>query len=131
WVQQPSAGVETVATIPELRERPITLTNMQRIYAPEIADQAMAYLLAFTRSFPHYMARQHERTWSGRQGEVPLDELNAKTLVSVGMGGIGEAIAQRAVGFGRIVIATDPKDYEKPICVAELHKPDNVDELLP
>ena len=36
--------------IPELVESDIVLTNMQRVYAPEIADQAIGYLLAFTRS---------------------------------------------------------------------------------
>jgi len=46
WVQQGSAGVEGVVTIPELVERDIVLTNMQRTFAPEIADQAMPYLPA-------------------------------------------------------------------------------------
>jgi phosphoglycerate dehydrogenase-like enzyme len=131
WVQQPSAGVETVVTIPELVERPIILTNMQRVYAPEIADQAIAYLLAFTRGFPHFMARQRDRVWAGRQGETPLDELAGKTLLVVGLGGIGQAISQRAAAFGMSVIATDPKVYEKPLYVAELHRPEALDSLLP
>src|SRR5262249_19807357 len=49
WVQQPSAGVEHLMEIPELVEGAVVLTNMQRAYAPEIADQAIGYLLAFTR----------------------------------------------------------------------------------
>jgi phosphoglycerate dehydrogenase-like enzyme len=57
WVQQGSAGVEGVVTIPELIERDIVLTNMQRILAPEIADQAIAYLLAFTRGLTHFIRK--------------------------------------------------------------------------
>ena len=45
WVQQPSAGVEHLIEIPELLESDIVLTNMQRAYGPEIADQAIGYLL--------------------------------------------------------------------------------------
>src|SRR5579872_3493971 len=41
WVQVASAGVEGVVTIPELQRSSIVLTNMQRIYAPEISDQAL------------------------------------------------------------------------------------------
>jgi hypothetical protein len=44
WVQQPSAGVEGLMEIPELVEGDIVLTNMQRAYAPEIADQSIGYL---------------------------------------------------------------------------------------
>ena len=55
WVQQPSAGVEGLMEIPELIEGDIVLTNMQRVYAPEIADQALGYLLAFTRSLAHFI----------------------------------------------------------------------------
>ena len=35
--------------IPELVEGDIVLTNMQWVAAPEIADQAIGYRLAFTR----------------------------------------------------------------------------------
>src|SRR5690606_24339533 len=56
WVQWPSAGVENVVPIPGLVEREIVLTNMQRIFAPEIADQAIGYVLAFTRKLGHPIA---------------------------------------------------------------------------
>jgi phosphoglycerate dehydrogenase-like enzyme len=88
-------------------------------------------LLAFTRGFPHYMDRQRERAWAGRHGDVPLDELSGKTLLIVGLGGIGHAIAQRAAAFGMTVLATDPKVFEKPLCVAELHTPERLDNLIP
>ncbi len=49
-MQQPGTGVECLMDIVELVEGDIALTDMQRVYAPEIADQAIAYLLAFTRT---------------------------------------------------------------------------------
>jgi phosphoglycerate dehydrogenase-like enzyme len=130
WAQQMSAGVEGVLTIPELVERPITLTNMQRAYGPEIADQAIGYLLCFTRSLGHFIQAKSREEWHTPR-EAVLDELEGKTLLVIGLGGIGSQVARRATGFGMQVIATDPKVIERPVFVAELHRPDALLELLP
>lgn len=130
WIQMPSAGVEHVVTIPELLNSRITLTNMQGIYAPEIADQAIGYLLCFTRSIPSFI-RQKESERLTRGPEVVLDELQGKTLQIIGLGGIGSHLAQRAKAFGMTVLATDPKVVRKPVFVDELHRPDAFHRLLP
>jgi phosphoglycerate dehydrogenase-like enzyme len=130
WVQQGSAGVEGVLAIPELRERDIVLTNMQRILAPEIADQAIAYLLAFTRGLTHFIRKPPEGSWR-HPPEIVLDELQDKTLLVIALGGIGSEIARRAFGFGMRVLATDPKVIEKPLYVEELHRPDAFHRLIP
>ena len=131
WVQNGSAGVEHLMGIPELVEGPIVLTNMARAYAPEIADQALAYLLAFTRDIPHFLGSRAEKRWGKKRPGVVLDELAGKTMLIIGMGGIGSEIARRAYGFGVRVVATDPKVWERPLFVDELHKPDKFHELLP
>ncbi len=130
WVQQTSAGVEGVLAIPELVERSIILTNMQRAYGPEIADQAIGYLLCFTRSLGHFIRAMSREEWHTPR-EVVLDELDGKTMLVIGLGGIGSHIARRAAGFGMQVIATDPKVFERPQFVAELHRPGALLELLP
>jgi phosphoglycerate dehydrogenase-like enzyme len=131
WVQQGSAGVENVLEIPGLVDSEIILTNMQRIYAPEIADQAMGYLLAFTRSLGHFIRTQSAQEWRSRGDGIVLDELMGKTMVVIGLGGIGTEIARRAYGFGMRVIATDPKVLERPLYVEELRRPDALASLLP
>jgi len=131
WVQQPSAGVEHLIEIPELVESDIVLTNMQRAYGPEIADQALAYLLAFTRSLTHFVRSQPSQEWGSRQSAVVFDELMGKTILVIGLGGIGCEIARRAAAFGMRVLATDPKVWERPLFVDELHKPDQFHSLLP
>lgn len=131
WVQQPSAGVEQLMEIPELVESNILITNMQRAYAPQIADQAMGYLLAFTRHLDHFIRIQSKQEWpKGQQGFV-LDELPGKTLLVIGLGGIGSEVARRAAAFGMSVLATDPKVMERPLFVSELHRPDAFHSLLP
>ncbi|WP_165248760.1 D-2-hydroxyacid dehydrogenase [Paludisphaera soli] len=131
WAQNASAGVEHLMNIPELVDGPIVLTNMQRAYAPEIADQALAYLLAFTRDIPHFLQSNAEKSWGSRRKGVVLDELAGKTMLVIGMGGIGSEIARRAYGFGVRVVATDPKVWERPLFVDELYKPDKLHDLLP
>jgi phosphoglycerate dehydrogenase-like enzyme len=131
WVQQPSAGVEGLMEIPELVGSDIVLTNMQRVYAPEIADQAIGYLLAFTRSLAHFIRAQPGQEWRSRGPGVVLDELMGKTLLVIGLGGIGSEIARRANAFGMRVLATDPKVLERPLHVEELHRPDAFRALLP
>src|SRR5262249_43107349 len=131
WVQQTSAGVEHLMEIPELVEGDIVLTNMQRAYAPEIADQAIGYLLAFTRGLHHFIPTQSSHQWRSREQGVVLDELLGKTLLVIGLGGIGTEIARRAYGFGMRVIATDPKVLERPLYVEGLHRPDAFHQLLP
>jgi phosphoglycerate dehydrogenase-like enzyme len=131
WVQQPSAGVEGLIEIPELVESDVVLTNMQRAYAPEIADQAMAYLLAFTRDLGYYIKAQSSQRWPARRPGVVFEELAGKTMLVIGLGGIGSEIARRAFGFGVRVLATDPKVLERPLFVDELHRPDRFHDLLP
>jgi phosphoglycerate dehydrogenase-like enzyme len=130
WAQQGSAGVEGLLNIPELLERPIVLTNMQRTYGPEIADQAIGYLLCFTRGLGHFIQAKSREEWD-RPRELVLDELDLKVMLVLGLGGIGSQIARRAAAFGMQVLATDPKVIERPQYVAELHKPDALHRLLP
>jgi hypothetical protein len=47
WVQTWAAGVEVLPK--ELMEHPSTLTNMQRVFAPVIAETAVGLLLSLTR----------------------------------------------------------------------------------
>jgi phosphoglycerate dehydrogenase-like enzyme len=66
---------------------------------------------------------------AGREGK--LQELHGKTMLVVGLGGIGAQIARRAHAFGVRVMAVDPKDMERPACVFSLDKPAKLMELLP
>ncbi|HEU4752899.1 MAG TPA: D-2-hydroxyacid dehydrogenase [Armatimonadota bacterium] len=133
WVQTGSAGVENYVTIPELVNSDIVLTNMQKMFGPQISDHAMGFLLSFTRSLPYFLQLQAREEW-GRPPQAPLpvmDELQDKTMQIIGLGGIGSNIARRAHGFGMHVLATDPKVAAKPDYVDELHLPDAFHRLLP
>ena len=106
WVQSMSAGVERVLHLSggdDLRNSDIVLTNNQIVQGPEIADHAMAMLLTLTRRIPKFIANRQSETWQGR----PYDgiELNGKTALVIGVGGIGSQIALRAWAHGMTVMS--------------------------
>jgi phosphoglycerate dehydrogenase-like enzyme/glyoxylase-like metal-dependent hydrolase (beta-lactamase superfamily II) len=118
WIQAGHAGVEKELT-DELVDSKVTLTNTARVDGPEAADQAFALLLALTRGV------------NDESKDAPRAELHGKTMLVVGLGGIGVQVARRADAFGMRVLAVDPKDMERPACVFSLDKPDKLMDLLP
>ena len=128
WAQVYSAGVERYLT-PELRASPITLTNCKIIQGPNIADHALALLLALTRALNRTLPAQARGEWS--RGQHRLIELTGKTAVVIGVGGIGMQIAQRARAFDMRVIGVDPKDIPYTSLLERVVPPDRLDEVLP
>jgi phosphoglycerate dehydrogenase-like enzyme len=132
WVQTMSAGVETVLHLSggsDLRDSDIILTNNQIVQGPEIADHAMAMLLALTRDLDGFLELKKEQEWQ-RQGYTGI-ELNGRTALVIGMGGIGTQIAVRAWAHGMTVVGVDPEDIPYLPMISRVVKPDQLDELLP
>lgn len=128
WIQVYSAGVDRYR-FPELRDSNITLTNCKIIQGPEIADHAMAMLLALTRGLDQFIPLRMKHEW--RRSGSGLIELNGKTALIIGLGGIGTQIAQRAAAFGMKVLAVDPKDIPYVSFVQRVVKPDQLHDVLP
>ncbi len=131
WIQWNSAGVENIVFLPEMQDSDIVLTNMQRVFGPPIADQTVGYLLAFTRGLDHFIRTNPEHEWMRRPYTIDFDEVAGKTLLIIGLGGIGSEIARRAFGLGMRVEATDAKLLDAPRFVEKLHRPDAFETLLP
>ena len=129
WLATDSAGVEKVLSDASVRKSDVTLTNAKIIQGPEIADHAMALLLNHTRDLKHYNS-QMNTGWK-EQGNLPQIELRGKTMLIIGLGGIGTQVAERAFAFGMRVIAVDPKDIPFTRAVEYVGKPDQLNELLP
>jgi phosphoglycerate dehydrogenase-like enzyme len=132
WVQLRSAGVERVLHLSggnDLRDSKIVLTNNQVVQGPEIADHAMAMLLALTRNLPNFIEMRRAGKWTARRDN--LLELNGRTAVVIGVGGIGFNIALRAWAHGMRVIGVDPDDKPMSPFVVKYVKPDQIDEVIP
>lgn len=128
WIQTYSAGVETFA-YKELVNSNVTLTNCKIVQGPNIADHAMAMLLAFTRGLNRYIPGRVKEEWD--REDPGLLELTGKTAVVIGVGGIGTQIAVRAHAFGMRVIGVDPKDLPAMPFLERAVTPDRLDTVLP
>jgi phosphoglycerate dehydrogenase-like enzyme len=117
FIQLLNAGADSCTTIPEVARRGILVTNLQRIQGPHMAEHAMALMLALARALPQYGVEQSGGAWTGgfreKRGER-LMEVEGKTLLVVGLGGIGTEVARLAHGLGMHVIATRNSRREGP-----------------
>jgi phosphoglycerate dehydrogenase-like enzyme len=132
WMQITSAGVENyLSGIPELKDSPVTVTNMKIVQGVEIADHALALLLGLTRRIDIAVADRANENWRSLAQYGPPLELQGKTAVIVGVGGIGTQIAVRAKAFGMTVIGVDPKDIPYSPYLDRTVWPDRLDTVLP
>jgi phosphoglycerate dehydrogenase-like enzyme len=132
WMQTPSAGVERVLHLSStnyLRDSKIVLTNNQIVQGPEIADHAMAMLLALARMLPLYIKDRADQNW--RREPFRGIELNGKKGLVIGCGGIGQQIAVRAWAHGMKVTCVDPEDIPYSPFIVKTVKPDMLDKELP
>jgi D-2-hydroxyacid dehydrogenase (NADP+) len=133
WVGVMSAGVERVLFpadgTSDLRQSNIVLTNNKIVQGPEIADHALAMLLMLSRKLYALYRNDQRQIWQASPyGGI---ELNGKTAVVVGVGGIGTQIAVRAHAFGMNVIGVDPEDKPFLPFLQRVVKPDEFDEVIP
>jgi len=89
----------------------------------------MALLLALTRGL--YQTIPAKGKWEMPRNLNQLTDLRGKTAVIVGVGGVGTQIAERANGFGMIVIGVDPKDVAPSPVIKQMVKPSQLDSVLP
>lgn len=131
WVQAGTAGVERHLEVPELIARDeILFTNLRGVSGPAIADHAMAMLLSLTRNLGAAHEAKEAGRWSRDDGADRV-VLDGRTMLVVGLGGIGTEIAQRAHGFGMRVIATRRSDDAAPAFVQRVGKPSDLRSMLP
>ena len=131
WIQMVSAGVEGCVSVPGVRERNILVTNMQRIGGPIIAEHVIGMTLALSRSLDLYLSAQARGEWArdglpnGRTATV----IDGKTLLVVGLGGIGSEVAKRAHALGMKVTATRASGRTGPDYVSYVGLPDELPKL--
>jgi phosphoglycerate dehydrogenase-like enzyme/glyoxylase-like metal-dependent hydrolase (beta-lactamase superfamily II) len=126
WIQVRDAEVDK-DLFRELIASPVVLTNTQRIYGPQKADQAFALLLALVHEL------RDVRTGTSRTPSFPkpTDELRGKTMLVIGLSGVGTEVSRRAHAFGMRVMAIDAGEMERPKFVFSLDKPAKLMERLP
>lgn len=121
WVQSFSAGVEDCVSAPAVQDGRVLLTNAQRISGPVMSEYVLGVLVALSRGLPQAMANQRESRWSQSYWESGKARmLRGKTMLIVGLGGIGTDVARLANAFGMKVIATRNSSRDAPPFVSHV-----------
>ena len=129
WIQLTSAGVEHCVSIPAVRERDILVTNMQRIGGPIIAEHVIAMALAFSRGLDVYIPQRSTSEWRRSVSPGRMAVVEGKTMLVVGLGGIGGEVAKRAHALGMRVTATRASGRTGPDYVSYVGLPDELMKL--
>ena len=132
WLQAPQIAPPAGYYYPEMVQHPLHVTNFREIFNDHISAHIMAFVLAFARGLHVFYPQQLRREWKkSSQEEGNVVHLPESTALIVGVGGIGAETAKLLAAFGVKVLATDARRTSAPEGVAELHKPEALDELLP
>jgi len=131
WIQMYSSGVERCVYIPAVQEGKYLLTNGQKIGSPALAEHSIALMMTLVRGIDTFHANQIKGSWV-RDVDMDRDgfmELDGRTVLVVGLGGIGTQVAKRAHGLGMRVIATRGSRREGPDYVDYVGLADEVIDL--
>ncbi len=95
-----SAGIEKLPML-KLHERGIAVCNSKGAQAGSIAEFVLGAMLCVSHDFPLFMRNQQKSVW---QTVFTGQDLDGKTLIIVGAGNIGQAVARRAKAFNMTVL---------------------------
>ncbi len=130
WIHIPGMGVDQFLRTPGASDVQITVTNSPGAHTNPIADHVLAMILAFAHRLPEMIDDRRARAWDPPKYSFRILELNGSVLGLLGLGGIGRAVAERAMSFGMQVYAVDPSPIETPAGVRGVWDIDRLDELL-
>ncbi|MGA5700470.1 D-2-hydroxyacid dehydrogenase [Peterkaempfera bronchialis] len=112
WVHLYGTGLDR-ADLPRLAAGGRTVTNSSGAGAIPISEWVLAVMLAHAKRLPESWGEPGEgRSWGGPYG---IQGLHGKRLGLIGLGGIGSAVAVRALAFGMEVRALRRSGGPSPV----------------
>jgi len=125
-----SAGVDRCISSPLAKQREIMVTNMQRVYGPGIAEHVIAMMYMLTRKLYVYHERQQLHQWDRKAVQrASMWEVQDRTMLVVGLGGIGTEVAKRAHALGMKVIAIRNSSRSGPDFVDKVGLPTDLHQF--
>ncbi len=104
WVHTGTAGVG--GSLPHVAGGEIVLTNSAGVHADPMADWVIAAIAYFTRGLDRMVSAQRQGRWAKddfTDGAIPMREFRDLRVGVFGLGGIGNAVARRALALGMSV----------------------------
>ena len=97
-----------VIDVPAATDLGVVVVNVPDLWIREVANHALALLLAWNRKIVALDREVHAGTWMSRVPGPHTGSLHGETVGIVGLGNIGSAFARRIAAFETTVIACDP-----------------------
>ncbi|MFC7442458.1 D-2-hydroxyacid dehydrogenase [Laceyella putida] len=110
WIHVISAGLELLP-MEAIAGRGIRVTNAKGIHATPMSEYVMAVMLQVTRRTDQLRTLQREKRWDR---SIRVGELAGQTLLVIGAGAIGQAIAQKAQAFAMTTVGVNTDGRETP-----------------
>lgn len=131
-IQSISAGTDQYDKA-VLKAHGIRLASGQGVNANAVAEHALALMLSLSRQLHFLRDHQHARHWRPMQGDLAIreDEIQGKTVLIVGMGGIGRRLAELAKAFGMTVLGTRRDPAKGGGAADEIHADRELLKLIP
>jgi len=124
WVQLSGTGVDEVPDAVYGHGRVVTCARGAS--AVPISEWVMASILAWAKRFPEVWLHDAPEHWNFPR--PAFDPIAGSTLGLVGLGGIGAAVARRALPFGMRVRALRRTDSPSPVAGVEIVR--SIDALI-
>jgi phosphoglycerate dehydrogenase-like enzyme len=108
WVHVPWVGVEYLL-VPKVRQGDVLLTNSRGVAGSAVAEYVLGAVLAVSKNLPRHIQDSGSRTPHFQ----PSHEVRGRTMLVVGLGDIGKAVARYAKNVGMRVraVTTRPAPY--------------------
>ena len=127
WFHNYRVGIDRCTGLPDEQINGRVFSNSKRLSGPAIAEHGIAMMLSLARGLPAYSRAD---TWDrSLASKMTFGELKGKTMLVVGLGGIGSQIAWRAHGLGMQVLAIRNSSREGPDYVNQVGLPDELHTL--
>jgi len=124
WVAAQNAGIDALM-VPEIVDRGITVTRVRHVHDTYVGEFAMACILTLAKGLPEIVRANERQEWL----EFQPARVSGQTVVVIGYGEIGRAVAKRAKGFDMRVIGV--RAHPRPDGLAdEVWGADRLDEAM-
>ncbi len=135
WIHSPAAAVHQLM-FPELMDSNVIVTNSASVHGPVVAEHAIAQVLALSKALHLAMRHQERHVWAQEQMWAEHEharprEIAGATILVVGLGSIGSAIATHARALGMHVMATREHPERGAGAAHEVFASERLPELLP
>jgi len=96
WLQSTWAGNNKLQS---LQKHDYKLTGVKGVFGLQMVEYVLSYLLYFTRRIEDFNTLKQSHTWS----QLPCNTLSNYSIGIMGLGSIGQELAQRLLQFGMTV----------------------------